>query len=282
MSKAASPWTCPNCDLVRHSPYCPECGEEPLRWHHLTIADIAHQTLMALSEVDGRLLRSLRFAITRPGALTSAYVAGRRTPFLNPFALFLIANGIFFALQSAMKANIFASTLESHLHRQDWSALAQTLVAGRLAAKGTTLESYAPLFDQVAVLYAKSLIILMVFVFAGVLALTFWNRRRPFGAHVVFALHFYVFQLLLFCGALLLANGDRALGGGGLNSWIVDIALTVVNLTLCAIHLRVAIREVYAARGVTAAAQMILLALTSIAMVPAYRFTIFVITLYLT
>ena len=282
MPKAASPWTCPNCDLVRNSPYCPECGEEPLRSHHLSIADIAHQTLMTLSEVDGRLLRSLRFAITRPGALTNAYVAGRRTPFLNPFALFLVANGIFFALQSAVKTNIFASPLESQLHRQDWSALAQTLVAGRLAAKGMTLESYAPLFDQFAVLYAKSLIILMVFVFAGILALMFWNQRRPFGAHVVFALHFYVFQLLLFCGALLLANGDRALGGGGLSSWTVDITLTVVNLTLCAGYLSVAIRKVYAARGIAGAGQMIVLALMSIAMVPAYRFTIFVITLYLT
>ena len=282
MPNLAPPWTCPNCGLVRNSPYCPECGEEPLRGHHLSITDVAHQTLTALSEVDGRLLRSLRFAITRPGALTSAYVAGRRTPFLNPFALFLIANGVFFALQSAVQANIFASPLESHLHHQDWSALAQTLVAGRLAAKDMTLASYAPLFDQFAVLYAKSLIILMVFVFAGIVALMFWNRRRPFGAHVVFALHFYVFQLLLFCGALLLANGERALGGGGLNSWMVDITLTVVNLTLCAIYLRAAIREVYAARGITGAGQMIALALASIAMVPVYRFTIFLITLYLT
>ena len=183
MPTAISPWTCPNCDLVRNSSYCPECGEEPLRWHHLSLADIAHQTLSALSEVDGRLLRSLRFAITRPGALTSAYVAGRRTPFLNPFALFLIANGIFFALQSAVKANIFASPLESHLHHQDWSALAHALVADRIAAKGMTLASYAPLFDQFAVLYAKSLIILMVFVFAGILALVFWNRRRPRNAN---------------------------------------------------------------------------------------------------
>src|SRR5262245_31158184 len=183
---------------------------------------------MALSEIDGRLLRSLRFVISRPGALTSAYVAGRRRPFLNPFALFLIANGIFFALQSASQTNIFSPPLESHLHRQDWSGLAQTLVPGRLAAKGMTLAAYAPLFDHVAVLYAKSLIILMALVFAGVLATIFWNRRRPFGAHVVFALHFYAFQLLLFCGALLLANADRALGGGGLNSWAVDIVLTIV------------------------------------------------------
>src|SRR5262245_50628506 len=225
MRQLVSPWTCPNCDLVRTSPYCPECGEGPLRRHHLSIADVAHQTVAALSEVDGRLLRSLRFALTRPGALTSAYVAGRRTPFLNPFALFLVANGIFFALQSAVQTNIFAPPLESHLQHQDWSALAQTLVAGRLAAKDMTLASYAPLFDQFAVLYAKSLIILMVFVFAGILALIFWGRRRPFGAHVVFALHFYVFQLLLFCGDLLLANGHRALGGGGLNSWTVDTAL---------------------------------------------------------
>ena len=128
-----------------------------------------------------------------------------------------------------------------------------------------TLAAYTPLFDQAAVLYAKSLIILMAFMFAGVLALMFWNMRRPFGAHVVFALHFYAFQLLLFCGALLLADGERALGGGGLNSWAVDVTLTLLNLTLSAVYLRAATREVYATRGTTGAMQTIALALASMA-----------------
>jgi hypothetical protein len=84
------------------------------------------------------------------------------------------------------------------------------------------------------------------------------------------------------CGALLLADGERALGGGGLNSWAVDVTLTLLNLTLSAIYLRAATREVYATRGTTGAMQTIALALASMALVPAYRFTIFVITLYLT
>ena len=59
------------------------------------------------------------------------------------------------------------------------------------------------------VLNAKSLVILMVPVFAGFLALLFVRRRKPFMAHVVFSLHFYAFLMLLFSLALVAAALQR-------------------------------------------------------------------------
>jgi len=58
-----------------------------------------------------------------------------------PFQLFLLANLLFFAVQSLTSTNIFGATLDSHLHRQDWSALAQQLLAQRLQKMQTSLES---------------------------------------------------------------------------------------------------------------------------------------------
>ena len=66
--------------------------------------------------------------ITQPGVLTVAYIQGRRVPYIPPFQLFLIANVLFFALQSLTNTNIVSSPMDSHLHMQDWNAIAENLV----------------------------------------------------------------------------------------------------------------------------------------------------------
>ncbi len=275
-----SPWVCPTCDAPREDRYCPACGEQPLRPQHLTLVDFGRQLIIGLSSVDGKLLRTLRLLIAQPGALTSAYIAGRRTLFLRPLSLFLITNGLFFAIQSMVRTNIFSPSLNSHLHRQDWSALAQTLVARRLAAKATSLEAFAALYDPAAVLHAKSLIIMMVFMFTIILALLFGKARRPFGMHVVFSLHLCAFQLLLFSLILLVSQAVVQLGGRGLESAAFDIGATIAIIVASTVYLRAATRTVYGSRGALALIRTALLALLVSISVVAYRFLVFLITLY--
>ena len=56
--------------------------------------------------------------VTRPGALTVAYLRGQRKADLLPFQIFLVANVLFFAIQSVTGENVFSTTLDSHLHHQ--------------------------------------------------------------------------------------------------------------------------------------------------------------------
>ncbi len=279
---AADPWTCPTCKAAVATPYCPSCGEQPLSARHLTLRDLARQLLIALSNIDGRLLRSLRRLVVRPGALTVAYVEGRRQPFLGPLQLFLVANVLFFAVQSMSRTNVFSTPLASHLAQQDWSDLARALVSGHLAAVGTTLAAYAPLFDRAAVLNAKSLVILMVLAFAALLPIVFLRSRRPFAVHVVFSLHLYAFLLLLFCAALAVEAVDLLLGGGGLQSPLLDKTVSLVNLACCAVYLHVAIGRVYGAAGAMRIVKAAVLSVAVAALVLGYRFAIFLITLYTT
>ena len=193
------PWTCPTCNSALATPYCPACGESPPKARDLTLRGLVHQLFHAFSSIDGRLLRSLRCLVARPGALTVAYVQGRRKTYLGPFELFFVANVLFFAMQSLTNTNIVSSTLDSHLHHQDWYAVAQRLVSHRLETLQTTLDLYAPVFDQAIVLHAKSFLVLMVLPLAMLLPILFYRNRQPFVAHAVFSLHFYAFLLLLFC-----------------------------------------------------------------------------------
>jgi hypothetical protein len=275
-----TPWKCPTCKVAVATPYCAQCGEEPHAPADLTLRGLAAKVVHALTSIDARVVRSTRILLRHPGQLTVAWTAGARKPFVAPFQFFLIANVIFFAVQWATGENVFSSSLASHLHHQDWSALAESFLSRRLEATHMTIAQYEPGFDRAVVLNAKSLIVLMSMLFALLLPLAFLRERRPFMTHVVFSLHLYTFLLLLFCVALILAKLSALLGLGGLDTPLVDNVLSVANITACAIYIYLAIRPVYGATGARRVATTLLLALTTAAIALGYRFALFFITLY--
>jgi hypothetical protein len=275
-------WVCPNCEKPVATHFCGNCGERPIPPHDLSFAGVAGKVLHAATSIDGQLLTTLKMLVARPGFLTAAHVVGRRMPFLAPLKVFLFANAVFFAIQSLTGVNVFSSTLESHMQHQDWSELARSLVDRHLRTKNTTLNAYSPLFDRSVILYAKSLVILMVLPFSALLPIWFWNARKPFMTHLTFGLHLYAFLLLLFCAAIMFAKLQQNMGGGGLESPSVDLTLSLINLLACGTYVYIASGVVYDARGWTRWLRAAALALTAGAIVVGYRFLLLLITLTMT
>ena len=110
------PWICAACNTTVSTPYCPRCGERPLRARELTLRGLFDLLVQAFTSIDGRLIRSLRYLVSRPGFLTVAYLQGRRKPYVGPVPLFLIANVMFFATESLTGGKIFTTPLDAHLH----------------------------------------------------------------------------------------------------------------------------------------------------------------------
>ena len=274
-----STWTCPDCGEARDTPYCPQCGEQPLRPGDLTLRDLAVKFGQSVSSVDGKALTTFKTLITRPGQLTVAHLKGQRRTLIGPLKVFLIANALFFAAQSATRTNILSSTLDSHLNQQDWQAVARPMVAAHLRANHLTLAQYAPAFDTAVVIYAKSLIILMALCLAPILAIIVWQRRMPIGAHIVFALHLYAFVLLLFCVSLGITELDLLTGGPGLVSPAVDMTLSLFNFAVCFAYLYFATGKTYDVQGAKRLLAALFVTICVAAIVIGYRFLMFVVTL---
>jgi len=262
--------------------FCPQCGEERLRPDDLSLRDLVKQFARNTSSIDGKLVRSWLGLLTRPGQLTAAHISGERPRYINPLALFFIGNAVFVGAQSLTGMNILSSSLDSHLHSQDWSAFAQEIVQGRLAARHLPLEAYSPVFDRSALFNAKALIILMALAFAALPAIIFRSRHRPAGAHLVFALHLYAFVLVLLSAAVMLAQVDVLFGGGGLGSYVVDKVLTVFNLVACGGYIFLAIPKIYGTSGLVRLAASALFVSGLALLFIGYRFAIFLITFYTT
>lgn len=236
----------------------------------------------AFTNIDGRLLRSFRYLIGRPGALTVAFLQGQRKPFVGPVALFLVTNVLFFATESVTGGTIFSTPLDRHLHAQPWSELAQGLVAGRLAVLHTSADLYAPKFDNAIALHARSLILLMALAFAVLPAIAFRRSGRPFAAHAVFSLHLYAFLLLLFCLGTAIPAAGILTGGERSTSQMLDDIISVGLLVACGVYLYVATGVVYGGGRTVRSIKAAALAVGAAAIVLGYRFALLLITLYTT
>lgn len=155
------------------------------------------------------------------------------------------------------------------------------LVAQRLATLHTTLDVYAPLFDQAVGVNAKSLVIVMVLPFALVLWALFRRKGRPLVAHIIFSLHFYA-MLLFCCLLLILICVDGWLGDDWTKSSSADWLLFVALLLASAAYLFNATKVTYGASGWARGVKVLVLVAAMAAGVLGYRFLIFLITLYST
>ncbi|HEY3644554.1 MAG TPA: DUF3667 domain-containing protein, partial [Gammaproteobacteria bacterium] len=215
---------CVNCGAVLHGPYCAQCGEKRIPPEGYTLRGIARDWQLAISHGEGKLLRSLRLLITRPGLLTAEYFHGRRVPYSRPASLFLTCNLLFFLL---CNWDTFTTPLSTHLHDSDmlhrgvarvlvkdqalgrdavparWDAAYAALEGGRMTAAqpdAVALQAYALRFNTRERLLSRTLIAAII----PITALFAWCLlgflRQGLPKQLIFSAHVWSFFLLLITG----------------------------------------------------------------------------------
>jgi hypothetical protein len=192
-----------------------------------------------------KTLRTLRDLLA-PGLLTAAYLAGRRQHHLSPFKVYLVCAAIFF-LSAPVAGFRLASMLEA-----DPADELNELVSARVAERGLDRSLFNARFDvRVQSVYTIALGAAAI-LFALMLQLLFRRTRRPYGAHLIFALHYISFMFLV-----TIASGvSRTIGASTTVAVLGAFAFIVPYLIL-------ALKRVYPeSTGVTLAKAGALLLLT--------------------
>ncbi|HHP7238296.1 DUF3667 domain-containing protein [Longibacter sp.] len=241
--------SCMNCGSPLRGPYCSRCGQEngerigPL---HELLADVLDE----LFSVDGRLFRTIKHLLTRPGALTAAYLGGRRAPYLRPFRLFVVS-GILVLLVTSLgrtltdsrgvpmlkpAVNVVISGDEIQRMRAE---------ADSVRARGTLAASVEAVFidgaakagenpERVNRVFQERLSILAAMLlpaFAGLLHLLFGGRF--YAAHVIHALHLHAFLFILASAYLSVTYVIRAIDATQTAKVLIPLAaLTTVGTLL--------------------------------------------------
>jgi hypothetical protein len=97
----ATAFTCPNCGAVADHQvhFCPECGQ---RNHDLKLPfrHIVEEIIESTLHFDTKSIKTLRLLLTRPGKLSSEFLAGKRQQFVPPVRLYIFTSFVFFFLIS--------------------------------------------------------------------------------------------------------------------------------------------------------------------------------------
>jgi hypothetical protein len=211
---------------------------------------------------------------------------GERVRYTRPLQLFLILNVAFFLVASCTGARVFDTPLWAHMNALPHAPLATRMVEARLAARGITLAQYRIAFNTASTTQAKSLVILMVPMFAAFVWLVNVRRRRFALQHLVFSLHAYsaLFIILIVVGgAVESALAVWARWRGAAPAWqTTDQAMSVALVLSFGSYLALALRRAYGDRRAAAALKAVGLCAGLAVVLFAYRFVLFFTTFWTT
>jgi thiamine biosynthesis protein ThiS len=278
-------WRCPTCGRLVTCRFCQGCGEKKFGADDLSMRHFFSHAMGEFFHFDSKIFRTCRLLFTRPGFLTSEYLRGCRKLYLHPFQLFFVANLIYFFLQpligwSGLKAWLYVQT-----HLMFYSGFASRLAAHQMAARGMTEAQLNHAFDHAVDIQARSLVILIVPLFAFVFWLLEWRKQRYFGEHLVFSLHFTAFWLIaifvgIYGGSTVIV---RALAHVGVtfSAAHLKLVLVVLSYSTLAVYSFVALRKVYGDSILAAAVKSLLVAASFDYVLAVYQFFLFLTALYI-
>ena len=170
--------TCPSCGQRSTGRFCSACGEEKGRPSNYSLLGHLGETLKVVTNFESGFFRSFAALITKPGLLTSEYFAGRRKPYLKPLQLFLFCNIAFFVVQSYAEFRTLSTPLSVHIRLLPYSGYARAKVDQAVIEQRTTLKEYEARFNVIIENHSKTLVILMIPMFAVVMQALYWRAGR--------------------------------------------------------------------------------------------------------
>lgn len=269
---------CPSCGQRSTGRFCSACGEEKSRTGNYSLLGHLGEALKVVTNFESNIFRSFAALIIKPGFLTSEYFAGRRKPYLKPLQLFLFCNIAFFLVQSYTEFRTLSTPLSVHTRLLPYSAYARAKVDKAVLEKRTTLREYEARFDAIIENHAKTLVFLMIPMFALLMQALYWRAGRYFVEHLVFATHFYSFYLLLLSSMILLSTAAFSLARritNNLAAFQSDLLYTTIMLLSCLIYLLPALRRVYGQGWIVTVIKCVILTASIMLILQVYRFFLF-------
>jgi hypothetical protein len=194
--------TCGNCGTPLQGRFCHRCGQKDVDPTG-TLHEFAHDAWHEFAHVDGKLLQTVRWLVTRPGGLTREVLAGRRTRYASPLRLYLTCSLLFFALTAIAPRRTGIIT-----YRDTSSAPRSEAERLEIRQRGEQMQ------DAVAAAIGRhmprAMFVLMPF-FAMLAWAAFRRQYRHYMPHLFFSLHFHAFVFL----ALAVSVCFNLIGGWG-------------------------------------------------------------------
>lgn len=193
---------CKVCSNMFKGRYCNVCGEKVTEPYERSILNFFDNLLNAFTFLDGKFLKSLKLLITRPGQLSRDIADGKRVPYMKMVSLFFVANFFYFLFPVFDSYNSSLYTQLNSLGTH--SVKAKEIVKQKLEKDKIEIKNFQREYQNQSTNLSKLLIILLVFAFTGFLMVVNYSKQNFFFDHLLLALEFYSFNLII--NSVLLPN----------------------------------------------------------------------------
>ncbi len=192
-TQSASIEICPNCNTPLVGVHCHECGQKKINPTEFALKRFLARAAAEIVDIESsKAFKTMIAMLTRPGLLTTEYLAGRRGNYIGPVKLYLTFSALYF---------LFA-----------WGALAE--IRGNATARTTRMpivvrtaqrmgiepSVLADKIHQRAEKYTSALRFFSVLISGLFLAAFYFGMKKYYVEHLVFSLYYYSFDF--FCKTL--------------------------------------------------------------------------------
>ena len=230
---------CRNCGSPLSGDFCAGCGEPAPHPHEWSWHHFLHHALHEFTHVDSKIFQTFWLLFRRPGFLTAEYWSGRRTAYIRPLRLYIIAAAVhLLAVSSGFYAVDF---IKIGKESPQLERLVTMVARDSGVGAGAAGEKLNHQFQRI---YGAAQYFAVCF-FALVPWLLYRKRNRFYIQHLIFALHVYAFWFLVSSLTGLIFAGRM---------WLQSPSASITTL-----YLFFAIRRIYGERFRTALWKCVLL-----------------------
>lgn len=251
-----------------NGPFCSQCGEKKLEKADYSLRPVVEEVFGEFIHFDGRLLRTVKTLLSKPGELARAYFHGGRSRYTRPLTLFVMINLVFFIIQphTALLGYGYSNYVSAN---RASSVSHRAMIRAKLLKTHEPEASYAGRFNTVLQDQKKSVLLFSVPFLALAMLIVFAGKGRTYAEHLVFSVHVYTFLLLLFIGLLavfwvavaIATLAPRNSGAALFRVFDSELTITLVVVSCISRYIYLAASRAYGLRGPLLAVRAFLLAL---------------------
>jgi len=223
---------CANCNTALLGVHCHECGQKKINPNEFAVKRFIARAAADVIDIESsKIFKTMVAMLTRPGLLTTEYLAGRRGNFVGPIKLYLTFSALYFLFAWGTLADIRGGSTARTMR--------MPIVVNTARKQGVEPAVIADKIHQRAEKYSSALRFFSVLISGTFLAAFYFRIKKYYVEHLVFSLYYYSFDF--FCKSIfaLVFLAVAALG------WKLSAAALNVFYPVALVYLALSLRRVY-------------------------------------